>query len=51
METPERVNLGITLKRTTLTRLDCIRGDIPRTKAIERVLEERMGIVNTGGMP
>jgi len=44
MDTQERVNLGITLKRSTLTQLDFRRGDIPRTKIIERLLEERLGI-------
>jgi len=46
----ERVGIGISLQRSTLEMLDATRGDIPRSRAIERALETKLGIVpNTSG--
>jgi hypothetical protein len=42
MEAQKRVNFGLTLKKTTLSILDEVRGDIPRTRWIERAVEERL---------
>ena len=44
MQTSERVNLGITLSRSTLEQLDVMRGDVPRSRAIERAVEAKLGI-------
>jgi len=44
MQTSERVNLGITLQRSVLEQLDAARGDIPRSRAIERAVQAKLGI-------
>ena len=44
MQTSERVNLGITLQRSILEQLDAARGDVPRSRAIERAIEAKLGI-------
>lgn len=44
MQASERVNLGITLQRSTLEQLDAMRGDIPRSRAIERAVQAKLGI-------
>ena len=39
---PERVNTGITLPRPLLQQVDTKRGDIPRTRYIQRILERHL---------
>jgi metal-responsive CopG/Arc/MetJ family transcriptional regulator len=41
----ERTSIGISLRRITLERLDEIRGDVPRSRVIERAIEAKLGIV------
>jgi hypothetical protein len=44
MESSDRVNLGITLQRSVLEQLDVMRGDVPRSRAIERAVKAKLGI-------
>jgi len=39
-----KINTGITLRKSVMGRLDAVRGDTPRSRVIERMLEERLGI-------
>ncbi len=40
----ERQNLGITLRTSTVEKLDELRGDLPRSRAIEKIICERLGL-------
>jgi len=37
------VSIGISLRRSTLKRIDESRGDVPRSRAIERMIEASLG--------
>ena len=43
-KTNGRLNLGITLRASTVERLDELRGDLPRSRAIEKIVCERLGL-------
>ena len=40
----ERTSIGISLQKSTLKRIDDERGDIPRSRLIERALEEKYAL-------
>lgn len=44
MNTDKKIPFGIALRESTLKVIDETRGDVSRTRIIERVLEERLGI-------
>ena len=39
-----RINMGVYIKKSLVERIDCLRGDIPRSRVVEKVLEEKFGI-------
>jgi len=48
----ERIGIGISLQKSTLDRIDADRGDVPRSRIIERALEEKYALkpaVQRGG--